>query len=107
MSVRGEPLFNGLELINRVGQKHKTGGFVVRIEPDSRLDGLFHHVLSIGEGLRNREIATKLGISAATVAAHVRNIFRKLRVKTRTECARYMLTFVGAGDAEASASGTG
>jgi len=62
-------------------------------------------VLSIGEGLRNREIAQKLGISAATVAAHVRNIFRKLRVKTRTECARYVLTSVGAGDSAVSTGG--
>jgi DNA-binding NarL/FixJ family response regulator len=51
-------------------------------------------ILCIGEGLRNREIAVRLEISAATVAAHVRNIFRKLRVKTRTECARYVLTAV-------------
>jgi len=49
----------------------------------------------IGEGLRNREIAARLDISAATVAAHVRNIFRKLRVRTRTECARWVLTDVG------------
>jgi DNA-binding NarL/FixJ family response regulator len=41
----------------------------------------------MSEGLRNREIAQSLFISEVTVKAHVRSIFGKLGVRTRTEAA--------------------
>ena len=43
----------------------------------------------ISEGLSNREIALSLCISENTVKAHVRNIFRKLHLRTRTQAAAY------------------
>lgn len=39
----------------------------------------------IAEGLRNKEIATSLGISEQTVQGHIRNILAKLNVHDRTE----------------------
>jgi DNA-binding NarL/FixJ family response regulator len=36
-------------------------------------------------GLRNKEIASRLNISAKTVKTHLNNIFRKLRVDNRVE----------------------
>lgn len=39
------------------------------------------------EGKGNKTIATKLDVSEGTVKSHLRNIYRKLRVKTRAEAA--------------------
>lgn len=42
----------------------------------------------LGEGKRNNEIGTILGISARTVGKHLEHIFVKLGVETRTAAAR-------------------
>ncbi len=47
----------------------------------------------VSQGLSNKEIGEKLRISSATVAAHLRTIFTKLRVKTRTALARHALAY--------------
>ncbi len=39
----------------------------------------------IAEGKANKEIAETLGISDATVKAHITNLFDKLKVSSRTE----------------------
>ncbi|MNI60820.1 Transcriptional regulatory protein DegU [compost metagenome] len=39
----------------------------------------------LAAGQRNRTIATDLGISENTVKFHLRNLFRKLDVRSRTE----------------------
>ncbi|KPL79980.1 response regulator transcription factor [Herpetosiphon geysericola] len=42
----------------------------------------------VAEGLQNKEIADKLGISISTVENHLKAIFPKLGVGNRTEAAR-------------------
>jgi DNA-binding NarL/FixJ family response regulator len=50
-------------------------------------------VLSLlAEGLTDAQIADRLVLSARTVQAHLRSIYSKLDVTTRTAAARYALT---------------
>jgi len=44
----------------------------------------------LAKGLRNKDIAQELYISVNTVKTHVASIFRKLRVKNRSEAVRYV-----------------
>lgn len=47
----------------------------------------------IAEGLSNKEIGSRLGISHATVRTHLMHIFKKLHVRCRTEAAaKYLRT---------------
>lgn len=46
-------------------------------------------VRMVAEGLRNREIAERLGITEGTVKAHLYNVYRKLQVNTRVAVRRY------------------
>ena len=39
----------------------------------------------VAEGRRNDEIAAELGVSPRTVEWHLTNVYRKLRVRSRTE----------------------
>jgi DNA-binding CsgD family transcriptional regulator len=50
----------------------------------------------VAQGLSNREVAAQLFLSPRTIAAHLRNVFRKLGISSRTELARLHLESVGA-----------
>ncbi len=41
----------------------------------------------VSQSMTNREIASRLGVSPATVKRHVENILRKLKVRNRVEAA--------------------
>jgi non-specific serine/threonine protein kinase len=82
-----------LEVLKRVGSTvappvpvHKQGP-----EPDDVLSLLSKRELEVcellGRGMTNREIAQALFISETTVKVHVRHIFKKLGVRSRTEVA--------------------
>jgi two-component system, NarL family, nitrate/nitrite response regulator NarL len=43
----------------------------------------------IGEGLSNKEIASRLNIATHTVKSHVRNVMEKLALHTRLQIAAY------------------
>lgn len=43
----------------------------------------------IATGLTNREIAGRFGVSTRTVDAHLRSIYAKLQVKSRSAATRY------------------
>ena len=44
------------------------------------------------KGLRNQAIADELELSYRTVVTHVYNIYRKLKIKSRTEAIRFAIT---------------
>jgi DNA-binding NarL/FixJ family response regulator len=63
-----------------------SAGFAAASDPDALLTPRELEVLgAIGEGLTNKAIARKLGISLHTVKFHVESLFRKLGARTRTE----------------------
>ena len=66
--------------LHRIGGRRSEGGELTAAE--RRVAEL------VGEGLSNREVASALFLSAKTVEFHLRNIFRKLGVRSRTELAR-------------------
>ena len=41
------------------------------------------------EGMSNKAIATRLGLGEGTIKSHLRNIYRKLQVRTRAEAAAH------------------
>ena len=61
-----------------------------------RADGLTPRETELVElastGLRNREIARRLGIAEGTVKVHLHNIYRKLGVRGRLQLAHYATT---------------
>lgn len=59
---------------------------------DRALTGREREVLQlVAQGATNRDVAEQLGISEATVRAHVRSLLRKLRLSNRTQAALYAL----------------
>ena len=79
----------------------EMGGFTytlnrLRPPPDDNLTQRQKQIArQVAQGLSNREIGDKLHISSATVAAHLRTIFTKLRVKTRTSLAKHAIAYYG------------
>jgi DNA-binding NarL/FixJ family response regulator len=59
---------------------------VPNVENNPNLTGREQEVLSLmAEGLLYKEAADRLGLSVDTIRAHLRNIYKKLRVRNRTE----------------------
>jgi DNA-binding CsgD family transcriptional regulator len=70
----------------------RTGSFLASDKPENRVLSILtpreREVLALVRvGLRNKEIAATLFISEVTVKAHLRHIFEKLGVRTRTQAA--------------------
>lgn len=62
----------------------------------SLLTGAEERILTlVSRSLTNREIASTLGISPATVKRHLENILHKLAARNRVEAAIYSLTLAG------------
>jgi DNA-binding NarL/FixJ family response regulator len=57
-------------------------------------------VRHVALGLRNAEVAERLGISEVTVKTHLNNVFQKLRLRDRVQLTLYAIRIgiIGAGD---------
>ena len=64
-------------------------------------------LMMLSEGLLNKQIAYELGVSEATVKAHVSAILTKLNVDSRTQAVIAAAKIAGAGWATSGASATG
>ena len=63
-----------------------------QMKPDVRLTAREEEVLILlSKGYANKEIASQLSISPETVGSHLKHIYEKMHVRSRTEAvARYM-----------------
>jgi ATP/maltotriose-dependent transcriptional regulator MalT len=79
---------NDLALSRRAGIRNRSGRM-----PSEILSPREFEVLGLmARGLRNKEIASALVIAESTTKVHVRHVFEKLGVRTRTEAAaRYQM----------------
>ena len=82
------------------GDRRRIGSAKAVDDPFGELSDREGQVLhQLAEGLTDREIANRLGISPRTVETHVGSILHKLGVKNRAQAARRYLESNGSGDA--------
>jgi two-component system response regulator DevR len=82
------------------GDRRRSGPGKSLDHPLADLSEREHEVLRhLGDGLTDREIAERLGISPRTVETHVGSILHKLGVKNRAQAARRYLEANAGGDA--------
>lgn len=63
----------------------ETGEAVIAAALSSLTPHQFRVLMMLGEGLLNKQIAFQLGVSEATIKAHVTAILRKMHVNNRTQ----------------------
>jgi len=95
LHLGGRPNFSADDVLSRVRALYKVLLQPRSSKEESALATLTpreHHVLAlVSEGCVDKEIAAALGISVWTVHGHIKSIFARLRVRTRTEAAiRYL-----------------
>ncbi|RME74383.1 MAG: DNA-binding response regulator [Chloroflexi bacterium] len=78
-------------LVQHYLQGGKAGGPVKPAEPLPLTDREIEVLTLIAEGLTNKDIGERLGISPRTVARHRDNISAKLNLSTRAELTRYAI----------------
>ncbi len=79
----------------------QNGGILSDMQAPAVLDLLTESerrvVLLVAEGLTNPQIASRLFVSPQTVKTHMKNVFRKLKVSSRTELTALVVREVGRG----------
>jgi len=84
---------HAIQLVAR-GRKYYDPGILDEIMNESLLGELSEReqevLMSLGEGLSNKEIAEKLFISIFTVKKHVSQVLEKLDLADRTQAALYI-----------------
>jgi DNA-binding NarL/FixJ family response regulator len=70
-------------------QYRSREGVLSEAYPDNLTSREVHVLKLVSAGLTNREIAESLGLSSRTVDAHLRSIFGKIGVGSRSAATRY------------------
>jgi len=70
-------------------QYRSREGVLSEAYPDNLTAREVHVLKLVSAGLTNREIAESLGLSSRTVDAHLRSIFGKIGVGSRSAATRY------------------
>ena len=79
------------QIARRVVETFRSLGFS-RDATENLTDRETEILAAVAKGYRDKEIAERLFLSAETVRTHLRNIYKKLHVRTRTEA---VLKFLG------------
>jgi LuxR family maltose regulon positive regulatory protein len=89
---KGEPMAALLRRLAAQGGNNTEGAYITRLlaafgdeRPSALSEREFEILKYIAAGMSNREIADKLIVTVETVKWHVKNIYRKLNVTTRTQ----------------------
>lgn len=85
----GSPMTD--QIARRVVEAFQTLGSS-RVATENLSDRESEILASVAKGYRDKEVAERLFLSPETVRTHLRNIYRKLHVRTRTEA---VLKFLG------------
>jgi DNA-binding CsgD family transcriptional regulator len=81
------------ELIeNAVGRRDQRGEHAARFA-DILTEREQQVTFLVAEGLMNKEIAERLGVSEGTIKIHLHNIYKKLPVSNRTALANFVLYY--------------
>lgn len=85
----------GIVCLPRMGQDPQVSTMDEQhLEKMNLLTGREHEVLALlGRSYSNQEIANCLSVSESTVKTHIRNIFKKLEVRNRTEALLRMMKY--------------
>ena len=81
-ATRSRAVVRGVGSGGGAGRRRRSGETVLSERETAVLD-------AVARGLSNREIGRQLWISEQTVKFHLRNVYRKLGISSRTEAARY------------------
>lgn len=84
---RGEAAITPATAARIIDELNRPDAAAVRADPDRLTDRELDVLRLVTAGLRNKEIAARLGISENTVKYHLKNILEKLHAESRTEVA--------------------
>jgi DNA-binding CsgD family transcriptional regulator len=107
-ALEGFERFRAEPWAERARNELRASGETARKRDPSTIDQLTPQELQIArfvvEGLSNKEVAAHLFLSPRTIDYHLRNVFAKLGIKSRTQLARFALDEEDAVELRAGAS---